>query len=246
MQVLPCQHGCLRCDLDRTHRSKGSNFERPKISRATPKSQAIRKRNSPEQRKRAYHSTCCSVSSLNTPKTKWSFAMGRNAKPSPTTSKSKRTVPNTATAPSTPRATRTLPGLPRAALTQKSHTGSRDDQFVQGAPCVTPCSIKVPGYYFGKKRTVFSSHGIEPIRVRFTKDGYVPKTVDLTTGPIHWHNLLRRLPLICSPSHPTFSSSHSLVIRPCVFVQSVPLRRLAVTIERCQSSLPISHPVIKS
>jgi serine protease Do len=55
--------------------------------------------------------------------------------------------------------------------------------------CVTPCSIKVPGYYFGKKRTAFSSHGIEPIRVRLTKEGYVPKTVDLTTGPIHWHNL---------------------------------------------------------
>ena len=30
--------------------------------------------------------------------------------------------------------------------------------------CITPCSIKVPGYYFGKKRTAFSSHGIEPIR----------------------------------------------------------------------------------
>ena len=55
--------------------------------------------------------------------------------------------------------------------------------------CVTPCSIKVPGYYFGRKLTVFSSHGIEPIRVRFTKEGYVPKGVDLTTGPIHWHNL---------------------------------------------------------
>jgi S1-C subfamily serine protease len=55
--------------------------------------------------------------------------------------------------------------------------------------CTTPCSIKVPGYYFGKKRTVFSSHGIEPIRVRLTKEGYVPKTVNLTVGPIHWTNL---------------------------------------------------------
>ena len=55
--------------------------------------------------------------------------------------------------------------------------------------CTTPCSIKVPGYYFGKKRTAFSSHGVEPIRVRRTKDGYVPKTVELTTGPLHWHNL---------------------------------------------------------
>lgn len=55
--------------------------------------------------------------------------------------------------------------------------------------CTTPCAIKVPGYYFGKKRTAFSSHGVEPIRVRLTKEGYVPKTVELTTGPIHWHNL---------------------------------------------------------
>ena len=55
--------------------------------------------------------------------------------------------------------------------------------------CTTPCAIKVPGYYFGKKRTAFSSHGVEPIRVRFTKEGYVPKTIELTTGPIHWHNL---------------------------------------------------------
>jgi hypothetical protein len=52
--------------------------------------------------------------------------------------------------------------------------------------CVTPCSIKVPGYYFGVKHTAVSSHGAEPIRVKLTKEGYVPKTVDLTTGPIHW------------------------------------------------------------
>jgi len=55
--------------------------------------------------------------------------------------------------------------------------------------CKTPCSIRVPDYYFGKKRTAFSSHGVEPIRARFTKEGYVPKTIDLTIGPIHWTNL---------------------------------------------------------
>ena len=55
--------------------------------------------------------------------------------------------------------------------------------------CITPCSIKVPEYYFGKKHTAYSSHGVEPIRVRLTKEGYVPKSVELTTGPIHWHNL---------------------------------------------------------
>ncbi len=55
--------------------------------------------------------------------------------------------------------------------------------------CVTPCSLKVPGYYFGKKRTAFSSHGIAPIRARLTREGYVPKTVELTIGPIQWKNL---------------------------------------------------------
>jgi hypothetical protein len=55
--------------------------------------------------------------------------------------------------------------------------------------CITPCSIKVPGYYFGMKHTALSSHGVEPIRVRLTKEGYVSKSVELTTGPIHWSSL---------------------------------------------------------
>jgi serine protease Do len=55
--------------------------------------------------------------------------------------------------------------------------------------CTTPCSIKVPSYYFGSKHTAFSGHGIEPIRLRITKAGFVPKNFDLTTGPIHWKNL---------------------------------------------------------
>ncbi len=55
--------------------------------------------------------------------------------------------------------------------------------------CATPCSIKVPGYYFGTKHTAVSSHGVEPIRVRLTKEGYAPKSVELTTGPIHWRSL---------------------------------------------------------
>jgi serine protease Do len=55
--------------------------------------------------------------------------------------------------------------------------------------CTTPCVLKIPGYYFGKKRTAFSTHGVEPIHIRLTKAGYVPKSVDLTVGPIHWKNL---------------------------------------------------------
>ncbi|MFZ0959889.1 MAG: hypothetical protein WAO35_03215 [Terriglobia bacterium] len=55
--------------------------------------------------------------------------------------------------------------------------------------CVTPCSIKVPAYYFGVKHTAVSSHGVEPIRVKLTKQGYAPKSAELTTGPIHWKSL---------------------------------------------------------
>ncbi len=56
--------------------------------------------------------------------------------------------------------------------------------------CTTPCSINVDGSYFGKKHTVFGSHAEEPIRVRLTKEGYVPKDAELTTGPIHWRNIV--------------------------------------------------------
>jgi len=55
--------------------------------------------------------------------------------------------------------------------------------------CVTPCSIKVPGYYFGNKHTAFSKHGEAPITIRLLKEGCVPKTIQITTGPIHWKNL---------------------------------------------------------
>ncbi len=55
--------------------------------------------------------------------------------------------------------------------------------------CTTPCSIEVPANYFGKKHTALSSHGVEPIRVRLTKEGYTPRSVELTNGPIHWSSL---------------------------------------------------------
>jgi serine protease Do len=55
--------------------------------------------------------------------------------------------------------------------------------------CTTPCSLKIPTYYFGAKHTAFSGHGIQPIRLRITKEGFAPKTFDITTGPIHWKNL---------------------------------------------------------
>jgi S1-C subfamily serine protease len=55
--------------------------------------------------------------------------------------------------------------------------------------CTTPCSIDVPSYYFGAKRTAFSKHADAPIVVRLLKDGYAPKTIQVTNGPIHWKNL---------------------------------------------------------
>jgi len=53
----------------------------------------------------------------------------------------------------------------------------------------TPCSIKVPDYYFVRKHTAFSAHADQPLRVRFTKDGFVPKTMELSTGPHRWKSL---------------------------------------------------------
>ena len=50
----------------------------------------------------------------------------------------------------------------------------------------TPCSVRVPGYYFGQKHTAVSAHGTTPIHVTLTKAGYAPKTVKLTQGPIRW------------------------------------------------------------
>jgi S1-C subfamily serine protease len=58
--------------------------------------------------------------------------------------------------------------------------------------CTTPCAIQVESSYFGKKHTALSAHASQPIRVRFTKEGYVPKDVELTGEPIHWENILCR------------------------------------------------------
>jgi hypothetical protein len=53
----------------------------------------------------------------------------------------------------------------------------------------TPCSIKVPDYYFGAKHTAFSAHSDQPLRARFTIEGYVPKAMELSTGPHRWKSL---------------------------------------------------------
>ena len=55
--------------------------------------------------------------------------------------------------------------------------------------CTTPCSLKVPAAYFGAKHTAFSAHSEVPIRLHITKQGFAPKNLELTTGPLHWKNL---------------------------------------------------------
>jgi serine protease Do len=55
--------------------------------------------------------------------------------------------------------------------------------------CTTPCSLKISSAYFGTKHTAFSGHSEVPLSLRITKEGFVPKNFDLTTGPIHWKNL---------------------------------------------------------
>ena len=55
--------------------------------------------------------------------------------------------------------------------------------------CSTPCAIRVPSYYFGTHYSAFSKHGEVPITVRLLRENYLPKTLEITTGPIHWKNL---------------------------------------------------------
>src|SRR5260370_24681920 len=54
--------------------------------------------------------------------------------------------------------------------------------------CTTPCEIKTPG---GLKRpnTAFSSHLDHPLICRISLKGYVPKEIEMTTGPQEWRNL---------------------------------------------------------
>ena len=54
--------------------------------------------------------------------------------------------------------------------------------------CTTPCTINVPSGYFGTKHFAGSSHVDEPIVIRLSKDGFVPKNVTLTTGPHVWNS----------------------------------------------------------
>lgn len=53
----------------------------------------------------------------------------------------------------------------------------------------TPTSVKFASYCFGRKNWVFSKYLNRPIQVQFMKEGYAPKTVVITNGPIQWVSL---------------------------------------------------------
>lgn len=53
----------------------------------------------------------------------------------------------------------------------------------------TPYEKKVPGGYFKKTKTAFGSTLEHPMRCRVSLKGYIPKELDLATGPIDWRNL---------------------------------------------------------
>lgn len=97
---------------------------------------------------------------------------------------------------------RTMRGVGLVAITALSLWGGEKTVLLETIPpgaqvelngsvvcAATPCSIKVPDYYFGAKHTAFSAHSDQPLRVRFTKEGYVPKAMELSTGPHRWKSL---------------------------------------------------------
>jgi S1-C subfamily serine protease len=52
----------------------------------------------------------------------------------------------------------------------------------------TPLNWKFPDYWFGSKRWVTSAHASQPMQIRLIKEGYVPKVLVITEGPIHWRS----------------------------------------------------------
>ena len=53
----------------------------------------------------------------------------------------------------------------------------------------TPYEMKVPGGYFKKPKTAFGSHLEHAMTCRVSLPGYVPKEIEMTTGPQEWRNL---------------------------------------------------------
>jgi hypothetical protein len=52
----------------------------------------------------------------------------------------------------------------------------------------TPLKWKFPNYWFGRKSMAWSAHSSQPLQIRLTKEGFTPKVLTVTTGPIHWRS----------------------------------------------------------
>jgi S1-C subfamily serine protease len=86
------------------------------------------------------------------------------------------------------------------SLSQAAHAGNKKvfvDSTPEGAQvelngnitCTTPCTINFPSAFFGEKHTAFGKYLDEPIVIRLSKEGFVPKDAHLVTGPHHWSSL---------------------------------------------------------
>ena len=75
----------------------------------------------------------------------------------------------------------------KKVLIESTPAGAQVD--VNGSiTCTTPCTLNVSSAYFGAKHTAFSSRVDEPLSIRLLKDGYLPKSVQLTSGPHAWRS----------------------------------------------------------
>jgi serine protease Do len=75
----------------------------------------------------------------------------------------------------------------KKVLIESTPAGAQVD--VNGSiTCTTPCTLNVSSAYFGAKHTAFSSRVDEPLSIRLLKEGYLPKSVQLTSGPHVWRS----------------------------------------------------------
>src|SRR5579862_2368098 len=57
---------------------------------------------------------------------------------------------------------------------------------VDGKTGITPCEMDFPASYFHDPHTLLSKRLNHPIVARFTLEGYLPKELPLTEGPLEW------------------------------------------------------------
>ena len=49
-------------------------------------------------------------------------------------------------------------------------------------------SERTAAFGFGRKSLAWSAHASQPAQIRLIKEGYVPKVLVITEGPIHWRS----------------------------------------------------------